>query len=151
MNQFERKIKSVALFVIAASSILYASGSSASGLGIVNLRNLATGRCLDSNYEGKVYTLACNGGAFQKWNITFDATEYQIRNVQTGRCLYSNAQGNVYANACSGGPYQRWVIFYVANSRRIIINKATGRCLDSNAQGTVYTLACNAGNFQVWY
>jgi Ricin-type beta-trefoil lectin domain len=151
MTQVEKKIMPVALFALVASSLLYASDSSAGGLGIVNLRNVATGRCLDSNNAGSVYTLACNGGAFQKWNITFDATEYQLRNAQTGRCLYSNAQGNVYANACSGGPYQRWVIFYVANNRRVIINKATGRCLDSNAQGAVYTLTCNAGNFQVWY
>jgi hypothetical protein len=31
------------------------------------IRNVATGLCLDSNTSGSVYTLACNGGNFQRW------------------------------------------------------------------------------------
>ena len=32
------------------------------------IKNTATQLCLDSNAEGHVYTLACNGGNFQRWN-----------------------------------------------------------------------------------
>jgi hypothetical protein len=56
--------------------------------------NVATGRCLDSNAAGKVYTLPCNGGANQKWRTISpgwdDYDWLQIENVATGMCLFDN-------------------------------------------------------------
>lgn len=37
--------------------------------GAYEWRNVATGRCLDSNTSKSVYTRPCNGGSFQKWDI----------------------------------------------------------------------------------
>ncbi|MFJ2110498.1 MULTISPECIES: RICIN domain-containing protein [unclassified Streptomyces] len=34
---------------------------------VYRLINKATGRCLDANYDGDLYTLGCNGGTYQMW------------------------------------------------------------------------------------
>lgn len=73
------------------------------------IRNKATGRCLDSNTSGNVYPLACNGGAFQQWTVRYTGSfGYEIKNVATGRCLDSDASGRVYTLGCNGGNFQRW-------------------------------------------
>ena len=153
MNQVEKKIMSVALFALTASSLLYASDASAQSFGGTTLRNDVTRKCLDSNYEGRVYTLACNGGRFQTWVPIKPGTSnlYVIKNLETGRCLDSNALGNAYAIACNGGNFQVWIQTFFSNGRKSYTNLATGRLLDSNAQGDVYTLPYNPGRYQLWY
>jgi LysM domain len=73
--------------------------------------NRASGLCLDSNANNSVYTLACNGGDFQKW----ENQEGRLVNVATGLCLDSgldnngNAERNVSTSLCNGGLSQTWV------------------------------------------
>ncbi|MEZ7005478.1 RICIN domain-containing protein [Streptomyces sp. AD55] len=75
----------------------------------VPFKNVATGKCLDSNGAGKVYTLGCNGGNYQRWTVRESGAGVVVwKNVATGRCLDSNGAGNVYTLGCNGGNYQRW-------------------------------------------
>ncbi|TQS44010.1 RICIN domain-containing protein [Cryptosporangium phraense] len=111
--------------------------------------NLATGFCLDSNGQGRVYTLGCNGGSFQKWILHRVDGGYTLRNLATGFCLDSNTEGRAYTLGCNGGNYQVWQR-EVHGSQRTWRNLSTGFCLDSNTDGKVYTLGCNGGSYQRW-
>src|ERR1017187_1320758 len=131
-----------------------------------------TGFCLDSNYSdpaypavGAVYTDPCNGGAYQKWGITYGSGVVTLTDQQTGLCLDSNysnpaypAVGAVYTDACNGGAYQDWHVGTSSNGTIWFLQDAqTGLVLDSNysnpaypAVGAVYTDSCNGGSYQQW-
>lgn len=131
-------------------------------------RDQATGRCLDSNAAGDVYTTASSScgsnDQFQQWRIYWveqvnPENPQMVVNVATGRCLDSNAAGNVYTTAASScGPndqYQDWFIYSSTNqigSPYMFWDWYTGRCLDSNAAGNAYTsVSCGSNNnFQQW-
>ncbi len=80
--------------------------------GWLQLRNVATGLCLDSGpprslpgfRAGRVYTQSCNGGNFQRWqdfqpgNLEQAGSPTRLKNAATGLCLsrpVSNVQDRV--------------------------------------------------------
>ncbi|KAB8029859.1 RICIN domain-containing protein [Fluviispira multicolorata] len=73
-------------------------------------QNYETGRFLDSNYNGNIYTLPQNGVDFQKWNRQYSGipNRYYLQNKATGHYLDSNYNGDVYTLPFSDSHYQKW-------------------------------------------
>ena len=144
--------KAIPLFAVSIVSLgLIAYNASASSGGQWTWVNTATLLCLDSNHDGAVYTLGCNGGSYQLWTNTRLTYGEQIQDSATGRCLDSNTSGQVYTLPCNGGSFQQWTATNRGTYGWEFKNVATGFCLDSNGNGNVYTLACNGGNYQRWH
>ncbi|MFI9270811.1 RICIN domain-containing protein [Kitasatospora sp. NPDC052896] len=112
-----------------------------------------TGRCLDSNTSGSVYTLPCSGNNWQNWIETNGSNgNLTLRDAQTGRCLDSNASGSLYTLPCSGNNWQNW--YWTDDSAAGIWwlhDAQTGRYLDSNGAGSAYTLTYSGSRYQNWH
>ncbi|WP_329404808.1 RICIN domain-containing protein [Streptomyces melanogenes] len=76
--------------------------------GASQLRNHATGACLDSSGSG-FDARACGGAASQKWSLTRWADEsVQIRSRTTGACLDDGGNAGLRALPCNRSASQRW-------------------------------------------
>src|SRR5262245_17255039 len=101
-------VKKIAVTIAAAASALAASvtlAPPAASADVVrqdtNLRSWATGRCLDSNFAGNVYTLPCQiGNGFQSWQLIPNSDRWLVRNEATGMCLATNRPDAIYTTAC---------------------------------------------------
>lgn len=106
------------------------------------ISNLATGRCLDTNDSGEVYTSACDGRKTQQWQVSGPI----VRNAYTDECLANLESSNgVRTGPCDGSGSQNWLI-----NGRVIHNLLTHRCLETNDSGAVYTMAHNTWDYQNW-
>ncbi|MFI6252227.1 RICIN domain-containing protein [Streptomyces sp. NPDC051016] len=146
----------------------FANTSSASALtlgdviGTNFLRNWATGRCLDSDASGNVYTNPCQqGNDYQTWTLTFVGHVgydiVQVKNQATGRCLYwGNLDGAryPYTSDCFPGAaaytLMTWLGVGSGWDQVQFKTRQEGLCLDSNSSGSAYMLGCNGGGNQLW-
>ena|SRR6266545_2071797 len=144
-RSFRRPIRVSVLAGIAALATFVALIPSTAQANVRVYKNLATSFCLDSNAAGSVYTHGCNGGAFQRWNVT-GGSAVQLKNVRTGRCLDSNTARKVYTLPCNGGNFQHWQVIRNAGETRTFKNVSTGFCLDSNTRrgASTHTAATGA-------
>jgi hypothetical protein len=119
---------------------------------VVSFVNSQTGHCLDSNTEGRVYTLPPNGRDYQKWVLVHVGNgEHNIRNVATGRYLDSNHNGQVYTLPPNGGNYQKWWLqdYKVINVATVLVLDCK-ECMNVNEGGFVFTNLKNEDNYQNW-
>ncbi|WP_066366980.1 RICIN domain-containing protein [Herbidospora mongoliensis] len=76
------------------------------GEGYRPLMNWHSQECLDGTAAtGSVYTLSCNGGDYQKWQLGVAGHITQRQSVQN---LDSNWAGSVYLSPQNRGDYQMW-------------------------------------------
>ncbi|MEV6123086.1 ricin-type beta-trefoil lectin domain protein [Streptomyces sp. NPDC052077] len=147
--------------VLGASAVLLAgtagsAGAVGSGTQAVGfqLKNVQTGRCLDSNYNGEVYTSPCAKGGdnpYQQWQWGYWGVN-ALRNVETGLCLQNIAGDRVTTYDCDGTSEQIWSREYPVANRETISNKRTWRGLDSNANGQAYTSPYSTTNpYMQWW
>jgi hypothetical protein len=111
-----------------------------------HLRNVATGRCLDSNARGAVSANPCQPtNRYQQWRLGhFGQNDVvHIVDVATGRCLDSNVHQGVFTNSCESAKdlYQLWLPAEVLGNPAGTqwYDQGTGRVLDYNRHQGVFT------------
>lgn len=124
------------------------------------LKNRATGRCLDSNSQGAVYTLPCQkGNGYQTWimNGTFNE-QASFRNQATGKCLdmwFDGSRPVLTVGECRSfnnfrpTPSAEPGKFLVEISAQFLEMRERV-CVDSDHEGHAYALECNSGGYQKW-
>ncbi|GHE07012.1 RICIN domain-containing protein [Streptomyces alanosinicus] len=62
------------------------------------MKHDAAGKCLDSNSNGDVYLLDCNGGDYQKWYEIHKSTGWVLKDKATGLVLTGGDGGAAYTD-----------------------------------------------------
>ncbi|MEU7162636.1 RICIN domain-containing protein [Streptomyces chrestomyceticus] len=157
----KRTVVSGLAAVLGASAMLLAGmpgSASATEVGIQAVgnqyKNEKTELCLDSDYQGNVYTKSCawdKHNAYQQWNVYridipgFEFDEFILANVQTNRCLETGSGDSVRTAPCSYSESQQWTKS-TYNGAWILKNAANHRALDSDHAGQAYTSTFGVGN-----
>ncbi|EDY47217.1 actinohivin [Streptomyces clavuligerus] len=128
------------------------------------LRNWETGRCLDSNAQGDVYTLPCSlpvgSNAHQVWEPLLrgkdpSADIVGLRNVATNRCAAFRYPANITTVPCSATvTAQQWFAYGAGWDNVTFVSRGGPiggpDTIDSDRNGNVYAYTRNGGGFQRW-
>ncbi|WP_157876602.1 RICIN domain-containing protein [Streptomyces graminilatus] len=134
------------------------AGTASAYVGPNLLRNWETGRCLDSNSSGQVYTNPCQtGNDYQTWNMLFsrhDAYDIvEVQNKATGLCLrYDINRRMITANCLGSGGAHAGLWAAVGSSwDKVQLKSAFGgnECVD-NTSGGVSLRGCYNTGLQLW-
>ncbi|WP_432839800.1 RICIN domain-containing protein [Dactylosporangium sp. CA-092794] len=102
------------------------------------LRSMPQGQCLDSNYNGEVYTLGCNGGQYQQWRFVHvdDGSGYPVwalKDQQTQRCLRAT-DSSLSTVSCGSDAGTFFYAIYPQPDHNVLklMTWTSGGCLDAN-------------------
>ncbi|MFI1398127.1 RICIN domain-containing protein [Streptomyces sp. NPDC020681] len=149
-------IVALALLPAAALSVVTSGNSAQASAGASILRNMETGLCLDSNFNGDVYTSPCgspiDSNAFQLWERFEFRGSVQLTNIATGRCLSQRWDRPIATEPCSlSHPSAGWQFWGVEGGwDNIVLRNSYSDALDSDRAGGVYSYPYNGGGFQRW-
>ncbi|MFJ6250596.1 MULTISPECIES: ricin-type beta-trefoil lectin domain protein [unclassified Streptomyces] len=120
------------------------------------IKNVATGRCLDSNYSGDVYTSPCAGdhnNPYQQWVGETIAGKYYLRNVQT--LLFLEHNGTSVRTAGWYSDNRAWSTATGSQQQYNFRPYGVSLNLDSDAKGNVYLKELNQPTnnnpYQQWW
>jgi hypothetical protein len=125
-------------------------------LGRGQLIDYKTRRCLDSNYNGRVYTLPCNGGKYQIWEETGAG---DLIDGKTGLCLAGGID-RLHVRTTNCGHTAGWEFGNNPDNAPVGTGALTDSAydvpghliaLDSNYSGHVYEGPTNNGPYQLWH
>ncbi|MFI5987263.1 RICIN domain-containing protein [Streptomyces sp. NPDC051555] len=116
-------------------------------------RNVQTGRCLDSNPSGKVYTSPCADkyNFYRQWQRTVVNGKIRLKNMATNRCLTLNDSWSeiVRTDPCGIDDNELWWELRVNGTTRIV--NPDSKALDSDKKGNAYAKDYGADNpYQQW-
>jgi Ricin-type beta-trefoil lectin domain len=148
-----RYLKRVAITTALGVAATIGISSPAWAVNYGSYQNRRQGACLDSNSSGEAYTLGCNTGQYQDWDIqNISGNLYYLKNRATGLCLDANSSNKAYTLSCNGGTNQRWT--RVSSGYGQWKNYQTGKCLESSVYATkqdVFTANCDSTDqTQLW-
>lgn len=150
-----RLLTALSITLLSAAAAIGVDAGAAHASGIWNIVDAATNRCLDSNDNGDVYTLPCNGGNYQNWNQIYQSNQtYVLEDMQTGFCLGAFGNSDVMAKcgSVSGQSDYRWYMVG-GDYGTVYENESFTSVLDSNGAGQVYpNFHWSVANmYQNWY
>lgn len=153
----------IAVVALGVSGVRPAPAEAADYVGVNVLRNVQTGRCLDSDFQGRVYTSPCNTAVSnQFWEPLFRGhiggyDNVTLKNAATGRCLAYYWSGKIEMSIqCDEDPtWNSENTFYAVGSGwSNVVFAAAGpsgmMAIHSNYAGDVIPAKANYGNWQSW-
>ncbi|MYR55761.1 hypothetical protein GTY54_05705 [Streptomyces sp. SID625] len=140
-----------ALLLTGTTATAHAAGGP--GGGVWRLQNAQTGRCLDANGTGGVYTSSCSTtAASQRWEYHVVNGKIQLKNTSSARCLKPTTPFSLILETrpCGIDANELWDEVFVSGKLRLV--SPGGNALDSDAKGKAYLNQYGPDNpYQQWY
>ena len=124
--------------IFTAATLL---GSTVQNVVYKNLKQKATGKCLDGNVNSLTLNGCSTTNDYQNWQLDNGL----LKQKATGKCLDGNAAGLTINDCSAANDYQNWQF-----ENGLLKQKASGKCLDGNSAGLTLTDCSTTNDYQNW-